>query len=548
MNAKLIMIAGVTPLLLSCSMLVDTSVTQCNTNADCVALGGGSVRAVCSAEKMCVRPECTVNADCTTAGGGAPAICRKVDQKCAPLTSAECVTKAAPADIVNDETLWFGLLSPRMTGAHMEAAADLVRQSFAQSQLPPAVPNGPRRPFGFVSCTNDSNGLEKSLNHLLNVVQVPAILGSNLSSDIVTMLNNYTLKSNVLTLAPTASSPLISDIDNKGLFFRMSGSDTIAVKTLAFVLRTVIEPQLRAGMTPVLGPGEPMRVAVLYKGDALGSSNNNAATRFVTFNGGKGTTANGSNYKAINYGGDSNDPTAGSRYESVIRDVVNFKPHAIFGFGSLEFSNVDVGIEKAWPQGVPRPYWLVVKGIATTFITDVGTDEGWARRIYGAQPFVDKSTDAYKVFDQNFRDAYPMLGAQASVTATPSYFDASYVLAYGVVANGARPLTGANLANAIRTRLTPGPNARTIFVGYDKIFEVFGALDRGERVDLQGLTGSLDFDDHGDVPQTQEVFCMKTEPSPTGGFGKVTGVKSAGMIYDSVSDTVVGNITSCPGP
>jgi hypothetical protein len=548
MKIGTLLLAALSTLSLSCSMVVDSSVDQCNNDSDCVGLSGAGPRAVCSAQKVCVKgSECSTNNDCITLSGQ-PSICRKSDQKCAQLTSAECSVKAESADVANDDTLWFGLITPRMnSGEHMEAAADLVRKQIVSlGKLPPAVINGPQRSFGFVSCGNEKD-LEKSVKHLINDVQVPAIVGSNLSSDVVTMLQSYTVKTGVLTLAPTAGAPNISDIDSKGLFYRMSGSDVIAVKTLAFVLKTVIEPQLRNDPPVVLGPGEQMRVAVLYKSDALGMGDNNAATQSVVFNG-KTTQQNGSNYKAIMYGGDANDPMAAARYAQAIGDVLAFKPHVIFGFGSTEFSYLDTPIEKGWPAGVPRPFWLVVKGIATPFINDIGTDENWARRVYGAQPYVDKSTPAYSFFEQAFVSTYPQLAKLASVTATPSYFDAGYVLAYSVVANGSMPLTGANLATAIRTRLTPGPNAKKIFVGYDRFLEVLTALQAGERVDLQGLTGSLDFDERGDVPQTQEVFCMKTEVPAGGGFGRVTGVKSAGLIYDPVMNAVTGSIVNCPGP
>ena len=52
-------------------------------------------------------------------------------------------------------------------------------------------------------------------------------------------------------------------------------------------------------------------------------------------------------------------------------------------------------------------------------ISSVGGNEDWARRVYGAQPFVDKSPPAYHFFEQSFIDNYPDLRALASVTATP---------------------------------------------------------------------------------------------------------------------------------
>ena len=535
----------------SCSYVVDVSSVQCSTTAECTARGGPFAKSICTADRICVKgPECTRHTECAGTHGGQPSICRQIDQTCVPVTSAECAMRAEPSDLLDDNTLWFGVISPRMMGAHMEAAADLVRQQIAKSgHLPPALINGPRRPLAFVSCTNDGGGLSASMEHLLETVRVPAIVGSNLSGEVVTMLTGHTVRAGVLTISPTAAAPNISDIDNEGLFFRASGSDIIAVKTLAHVLRAVVEPRLRMGMPPVVPGAEQLKVAVLYKGDALGISNANAAASIVTFNG-KTTAENGSRYKAINYGDPSdtiNNPTPTARYASAVADVVAFQPHVIFVFGSLEFRAMDKEIEAKWPAGAPyRPIWLVVKGIAQVFSDDIGSNEDWAKRVYGAQPYVDKSTPSYRAYEQAFKDTYPQYASSVSVTATPSYFDAAYVLAYGVAANGTDPVTGPNLADAIRNRLTPP--GRKIFVGYDRIFEVLSALSNGERVDLQGLTGSLDFFANGDVPQTQEVFCMKTEPGPGDSFGKVVGVKASGMMYDPLLDAVTGSIANCPGP
>jgi hypothetical protein len=562
MRMQSLLLGGIAALALSaCSLVVDSKATQCESDDDCKALGAGFEQATCSAQRTCVvgGGQCSKNIDCKTQ----PAICH--NRECISLTTTECRLKAETSDVSNENTVWLGLISPQTSGPHMEAASDLVRQNFRKSgMLPSGTFGGDPRPLAFISCTGDNmsmdksfTSLDKSVQHLLKL-GVPAIVGSNLSGDIITQLTKYTPKAGVLVIAPTASAGNISDIDTKGLFFRTSGSDTIAVKTLAHVLRTVVEPRLRAATppaAPVLKETEQMKVAVMYRGDALGLSNNNFATTVVTFNG-KPASNNGMNYKALNYGdpGDPSNTDPASRYRDAVAEIIAFRPHAIFVFGSTEFQEMDKELESKWPAAAPyRPYYLVVKGIANILATDIGTNMDWARRVYGAQPYVDKSTDAYRAYERAFKDTFPQYTVSAGVTATPSYFDATYVAAYAVAANGTAPLTGTNLANAIRTRLTPAPAgmpvATKIPVGLDKTFAVISALGKGERVDLVGLTGSLDFFGNGDVPQTQEVFCMKTEPGEGGSLGKVVGVKAAGMTYDADLDQVTGSISpDCPGP
>jgi hypothetical protein len=209
---------------------------------------------------------------------------------------------------------------------------------------------------------------------------------------------------------------------------------------------------------------------------------------------------------------------------------------------------MDKAIEARWPPTLKyRPFYLVVKGLASVFISDIGTNMDWARRVYGAQPFVNKTTLPYAAFETAFKTAFPpAIAINVSATATPSYFDAAYVLAYAVAANGGNPVTGPNLSDAIRAKLTPAPMgtpaARQIMVGSDNIFAAFTALGMNDRIDLQGLTGNLDFQKNGDVDQTQEIFCMQTEGD------HVSGVKSAGMVFDPSLGMVTGAILNCPGP
>jgi hypothetical protein len=292
---------------------------------------------------------------------------------------------------------------------------------------------------------------------------------------------------------------------------------------------------------------------VLFREDALGISDNNALATSAVFNG-KAARDNGSHFQAISYGDGSNGDMGAARKAMAVAQVVAFRPHVIFVFGGPEFGPMDQSVEMRWPADARyRPTWLVVKGIASVFTGSIGSNADWARRVYGTQPFVDKSTPAYAAFESSFRSKYPPnVAQQVSATATPSYYDAAYVLAYAVAANRNSPVTGANLASAVRNQLTPFPGgmpkAREVSVGFDNAFNALTALTNGERIDLQGLTGKLDFLANGDVNQTQEIFCMRTEPDAQGGFGKVVGVKSSGMYFDPQREQVIGNVMGCPGP
>jgi hypothetical protein len=541
----------------SCSLLLDTSAAQCVTDNDCSAFASGTTRSVCGPRNVCMKgPECLTNTECLNVPGALPSTCRKSDHKCVVLGTKDCVYQAEAGDLSDDNTLWFGILSQRTSAPHMEAAVDLVRQEIVRaSNLPPATVNGPRRPLAFVSCNTEGQALVASLNHLINDVQVPAIIGANVSGDVVMQLQNFTTNAGILSISPTAAAPNLSDIDTKGLFFRASASDLIGVKSLAYILETVVEPQLRGGATPVLAANEPLNVAVLYRDDALGNSDSGALSTFGVFNG-KPARDNGSHYQTISYGDGSGANMGAARKAMAVSQLIAFRPHVIFVFGGPEFGPMDKDVETRWPADAKyRPTWLVVKGIGSVFTDSIGTNADWARRVYGTQPFVDKTTSAYAAFEASFKSKFPpMVAQQVGATATPSFYDSAYVLAYAVTANRGNPVTGANLASAIRNQLTPVPmgvmlpKARELSVGFDNAFTALTALSAGERIDLQGLTGKLDFLPNGDVNQTQEIFCMRTEPDAQGGFGKVVGTKSSGMYFDPLRAQVIGSVMGCPGP
>jgi branched-chain amino acid transport system substrate-binding protein len=522
---------------------------QCNANGDCAGLATPELPVLCSRQKICVRgPDCTTTAECTTAARGEPSLCRKSDHKCTALTTGECEIKDTSEASPGEDTVWFGMLTPPSVFTDMARAADLARQAMVVARATPNLASRAPAPFGFITCASQNNAFERSLTHLVNVVRVPAIIGSTLSSEVLVMLNKYTIPAGVLVLSPAATAPEISDIDNKGLFYRMLGSDAVGVKALAALLRSVIEPGLRAG-PPALD--EPLRVAVLYPNDVSGNGFARRAADDLTFNG-KGVGDNGARYRAVGFGAAA-DPNRSDSDARAAATMLLFHPHVILIFGGLDVSSIVDRIEKGWPLDWAPPVWLGSRGTIAVFAGASPSPTGGLdpappplrRRFYGAQPFIDHTTDAFRAFERTYQKA---TGTAPSGLIQPlAYFDAAYLLAYAAAANARSPLTGASLSAAIRTRLTPGPGAQKLSVGEDGVPPVLIALDNGDRVDLQGIVGPLDFDDRGDAPQPQEFFCVTATPDfPGGPLRPVPG--RLDMVYDPATDTLIGAGGGCLVP
>jgi branched-chain amino acid transport system substrate-binding protein len=117
-----------------------------------------------------------------------------------------------------------------------------------------------------------------------------------------------------------------------------------------------------------------------------------------------------------------------------------------------------------------------------------------------------------------------------------SSYDAFYLLAYAALALGEEPATGPALARAIARTLPPG---RPIDVGPSGIFDALNTLAAGERIDLNGATGRLDFDmETGEAPVDLAVLCVRSDSNG------IENVES-GLVYDAREGALRGAM-HCP--
>lgn len=557
--ASLALLVGVVGGDIACSLALDHSASQCETTVDCQARGPAFARLICSEKHVCVSEGgCNTNAECQAANGGQPYICRKADRTCVSLTSKECTQLISePTDIADDNTIWVG--SPNLSavvptndaGQPLQPTYSLgyrvAREEISKlgRGLPPVNPGGPRRPLALVLCDDtDPTTLPRILQHLVGDLRVPVIFGDN-SSNTLTALTTSTVQAGVLTLSGSATAPSLAQVQTNGLFLRTAASDEQSVDALAAYLATVLEPQLRSGAKPGLGSGEQLRVAVVHKGDTLGLALSGRAASVVKFNG-KSVNDNGSNFLDSNYG-DPNDPnntTPAALFAKSVADTLAFKPHVILAFGSNgDMKNLAPQIEAQWPAGASRPYYLANTGPGSELSKLVGANQDWASRIISANQALDRSTPDYAAYAATVNGEFSGTPGGPSIGGTNQY-DIFYALAYGIVAVGGQPLTGANIAKGMRSH----QSGRPLNTGGAHIFDVYSALAAGDKIDLRGVATTLKWDNNGDVFATIELDCPKTAPSD-GGIGPSIGLKPTGLVYDATSKTITGTATAtCPGP
>jgi hypothetical protein len=141
----------------------------------------------------------------------------------------------------------------------------------------------------------------------------------------------------------------------------------------------------------------------------------------------------------------------------------------------------------------------------------VEADEAYRSRlaaIRGTRPQVPASDAA-----QDFEALYFGVYSEAAANSVYSYysFDAAWLALLGAMwadANG-QPITGEAMGRGIQSVSDPesGP---PVVVGYDSIGQVRDAFEQGATVDVQGVSGNLDFDPvTGEVSNPIEVWVVR---------------------------------------
>ena len=522
----------------ACSLLLDNSPIQCNTTADCLARGAAFVGSFCTERHAC-EVTCTTNSECS-AGSGQPSICR-ADRTCATLTSDDCKTLIAdPVDLADSQTLWFGMLAP-LDSVHgifnvaKENAAELARREFnlVAGGLPALTEGGPRRRFAFVVC-DDSVNADRAARHLADDVGVPAIIGPVFSDTLIRVATEVTIQRGVLLISPAATSPFITNLANKnGLIWRTAPSDTVQSIAIALLMESVVEPAAKRS--------EPLRVDVVYKGDAYGVGLADVLFDRLRFNGKSAAeNVNQSSYREVDYGtpDTETDASAGAAYEHVLDDLASFAPHVVILAATIEaIPNIVTPLESSrWAVPEFRPHYVMTDGVYpnTALLAAVGGNTDLRKRILGTVP--GTNSQLY----QRFLDTYGSVfhDATQAIQSTAATYDAAYLLAYATASLGAAPITGASLNEGLKKMVPPGER---IDVGPENINEALTILTTGGNIDFNGASGPLDFDvTTGEAEGDIQVWCLGADAK-----GNAASFLISGLSYSASTKGLVGQLV-CP--
>ncbi|HEY1954801.1 MAG TPA: ABC transporter substrate-binding protein [Polyangiaceae bacterium] len=523
---------AVLPLAAACSLLVQTSGVQCNTNDDCAARGfdAGGAAIVCTADHVCVGPgvggPCSTNAECITRNGGQPAICRQDNQTCQPLLSADC--PKVYGDPTSDDAIVLGGIFT-LTGVNATSgiarmqSIELAIDDFTQTVVGlPGGSGGKPRPLVLVECDDQSDNTDatNAANHLI-AVGVPAIIGPGGSGLVTAVIQNATIPAGVLVISPSATSTSLSG--TSPLFWRTAPSDVvqaIAMQDQVGALETAFK-----AANPTI---TKLKLAVGYQDNTYGTGLEGALTTGLTLNGvSLSDPQNSGFFTPLQYSATSLDPSSAA--QQVLADNDNL----IVGIGTTEIiTKFLTPIESNWSGSAPRPLYLFSDaGEKPELLTEVTGNDALRVRVRGTVPGTNNAL--FGAFNLQYQGKYQAI---ANVFGMAGAYDSLYLLAYDIVSLGTQPITGANLSSAMAKMV----GGQKLAVGAANIKTAFQVLQSGNAIDIDGASGPLDFDlTQHEAKSDITVWCIGKD-----GNGNPTFL-SSGRFYDAPSGTMKGSF-SCP--
>jgi ABC-type branched-subunit amino acid transport system substrate-binding protein len=461
---------------------------QCRDNDDCANALGRDL--VCSESHECIErpsPEeiaCTVHSDCF-ALLDSEHVCTAAGA-CAALRSDECTEIGRPEGVDPNDVVYVAALlatSPPFDTSigPIKNAVVLAVEDFNREG---ALPGG--RKAGWVVCDTAGNA-EQAVRAAEHVVRagIPAIVGPTLSDPVLRVAEEVAIPSGTFLISPTATNKTIAGLDDEGLVWRTISSDVYQASALADVLGEYDPPVERVlVLAKDDGYGIPLSADFLQRGDAEFGSISFGTLRYP-------------------------DPTRFSTadalrasYGNVIAEGYAHQADTVVLIGTNEVRDLVLlylTAREAMNPRPPLPRFIVSHGavpVMTQIVESSAVTPSFRPTlmsvIEGVSPIIQNAEnfEAYNIrYTIRFLDEEPL-------TASSLGYDATMVTLLAMVAAG-EGATGASIAENM-PRLTRGT---AVPFGDPAVFvpQAVDALLAGDDIDVQGVSGELDFDAAGEI-------------------------------------------------
>jgi branched-chain amino acid transport system substrate-binding protein len=297
---------------------------------------------------------------------------------------------------------------------------------------------------------------------------VPVVIGGVLSS-ITVRVSALTSAAGVVQISGASTSPLISNLDDKGYMFRTITSDVN--QGLLLAKRAKAKGFTKVGVFSIPGPyGEGLASAFKTNFESGGGQ----VVRSIVL------------------------PGAGP-YETLVNQMFESNPEAIVMIAySLEGSNVLLDWLNKTSHASKDVFWFFTDGVEDgAFITAVGASK-FTFKHEGTGP-ATPAGPGYNHFLTSFEAKYAR--PPGSVYAV-NFYDAAHLAVLSMLASGASD--GASIKGQMGA-VSKGGEA----FGPGELAALRAAIAAGKDVNYQGASGNVDFDDKGDVANPYDIWQVK---------------------------------------
>jgi len=290
-----------------------------------------------------------------------------------------------------------------------------------------------------------------------NIQIVIGPLGSGMALSALEVAKQY----NILMISPSATSPALTKADDKNLFFRTVASDALQGKAMA---KLATDKGFKSASTLVID-------------NAYGTGIEEVFTQEFTKLGGK-VISN------VRYSSDSSD------FTKEIDEISKGNPDVIVLVGYPE-SGAKI-LKTAYEKGVLNKfYWIFSEGLAVPELANsVGKDSSGrfiVAGMGGTQPDPRAIGPSYNDFATQYKSVYK----RDPIVFAGNTYDAVVVAALATQKAGR--YDGAAIAKAIPSVTNPPGDKVT------DIATALGAIKAGKKINYEGASSDLTFDENGDV-------------------------------------------------
>jgi hypothetical protein len=458
---------------------------------------------------------CVVNADCESNSRCLPEqVCVRLDTRDPTMgTTGPCPTLLNAQGARDPNAIFIGAFAPldqsSVEAQTISAIYEMAASEFNDMGGLRGVSDGPPSPLVVIVCSNSEASAPGALRHLVEDVQVPAVLAAMDQNQLLAGFNKY--PQTFFVSAFSGSKELASV--SLGRAWTMLGQPADYAEIYA-ALMPHAEALVHAGLIRT-GNDRALRVAaVIETGNSFEVELANAVLPQLTFNGLKAVD------QPTNYLG-REVVSDGSNVQQIVNDLYNqLPPDIVLSFASDVFT-ASSGVmsrlnQNGWSD--QRPLYILSPENAeagadvTAELINVRRidDKDNVGRVLGVAPagLLPGMTDAFNDFWMHLLLKYPQ-----ARTDFGNYYDAFYFLVDAIyasprVAFREGTINASDLANGMRRLTNLG---KTKFnVGPSDISDVFSVLDtKTSLIQLDGTMGVPDFDRNtGMRRESGSIYCF----------------------------------------